>query len=64
MNKSEFIEFIQNEFNIDGSTQRLIFNILTYAETITDDNERYLFLDDLLSGTIGLTSEEIKNITL
>lgn len=64
MNKSEFMEFIQNEFNIDGSTQRLIFNILTYAETITDENEQYLFLENLLSGTIGLTNKEIKNITL
>lgn len=64
MNKSEFMEFIQNEFNIDGSAKRLIFNILTYAETITDGNAQHLFLTDLLSGTIGLTSEEIEKITL
>ena len=40
MNKNEFMQFIRNEFNTDGATQRLIFNILTYAENISDENEQ------------------------
>ena len=64
MNKQEFIQFTIENFNIDRNFLWLLENVLTYAETITNKNEQYLFLENILSGTIGYTQDEIKRITL
>lgn len=63
MNKEEFMLYLQNEFDLSGSTFRLIGNILDYAEKLPC-NEQYSFLSDLLSETIGLSDREIRQICL
>lgn len=64
MDREEFLEYVNENFNISGDAQRLIDNILQYAERIVDLDERREFLSDTLMYTIGLTEEEIKKITL
>lgn len=64
MNREEFMEYVRENFNLDGATQRLLNNILRRGECIADENEQYLFLCDMLDGTIGLSDREIKKICL
>lgn len=64
MDREEFLKYVNKNFNISGDAQRLIDNILQYAERIVDLDERREFLSDTLMYTIGLTEEEIKKITL
>lgn len=61
MNKQQFFEYIQENFNIDGASQRLILNILDYVEAnYSEENEQYNALVSLLDGTIGLEDAELK----
>lgn len=60
MNRSEALDYIRENFSISGEAGRLIANILQYAEAIEDENERYLFLCEMLDGTIGLSDREIR----
>lgn len=65
MNKTEFMEYIANNFTISGEAYRLISNILDYIESHTmDENEQYLMACDLLDGTIGLSDNELQKICL
>jgi hypothetical protein len=65
MNRNEFMEYIRDNFNVDGATQRLINNILYFVENnYSDENEQYKVLCELLDGTIGLTDNEIKEVYL
>ena len=65
MNKEEFMEYIRDNFNVNGATQRLIDNILCFIENnYFDENEQYRVLCELLDGTIGLTDNEIKEVYL
>ena len=65
MNREEFMEYVRENFNISGSAQRLIDNILSFVEnTYFDSNEQYRVLCELLDGTIGLSDNEIKRICL
>lgn len=61
MNKEEFYDYIQAQFNIDGTASRLISNILDFAEGM-DANDQYRVLTALLDGTIGLTDAEIRKV--
>ena len=63
MNKQEFLDFTKENFNVESSFMRLLENVLTYAENL-EESEQYSFLDEVLSGTIGYTNEEIKSIYL
>lgn len=64
MNKQEFLTFVTQSFNISGAAVRLINNILDYAENnIAPENQR-AFLQTMLDGTIGLTVEEINQLSL
>ena len=60
MNRSEALDYIRENFSISGEAGRLIANILQYAEAVEDENERYLFLCEMLDGTIGLSDREIR----
>lgn len=60
MNRNEALDYIQENFCISGEAGRLIANILQYAEAVEDENERYLFLCEMLDGTIGLSDREIR----
>lgn len=63
MNKQQFFEYIQKNFNIDGASQRLIWNILSYIEAnYPEENEQYNALCSLLDGTIGLEDTELKKV--
>lgn len=63
MNKQQFFEYIQENFNIDGASQRLILNILSYIEAnYPEENEQYNALVSLLDGTIGLEDRELKKV--
>lgn len=63
MNKQQFFEYIQENFNIDGASQRLILNILGYVEAnYSEENEQYNALVSLLDGTIGLEDAELKKV--
>lgn len=65
MNKNEFLEYIEENFNISGESYRLISNILDFVEcNYPEENEQYNVLCALLDGTIGLTDNEIKQVLL
>ena len=54
-------EWILNNFNIDGAADRIIRNVLEYADRMEGD-EQYDFLTEMLDGTIGLSDREIQNL--
>lgn len=60
MSKEDWLEWVRRNFNISGEADRMLVNILNFVETIHDTTEKYLFLDYLLDGTIGLTETEIR----
>ena len=63
MNKEQFFEYIHENFNIDGTSQGLILNILDYIEAnYSEKNEQYNALCSLLDGTIGLEDAELKKV--
>ena len=65
MNRLEFIEYVQENFNVSVEFIRLLDNVLYYAEIQGfEDDELYSYLDLLLDDTIGLTQQEIKQIIL
>lgn len=61
MDREEFLEYINKNFEIDGATKRLIDNILFYASSLPTE-EQYPFLNAMLDGTIGLSESEIRQI--
>lgn len=63
MEKQEFMEWLRENFDVPGSTQRIIENIIDYVEKLPEE-EHYSALEELLSGGIGLTSAEIRQIYL
>lgn len=63
MNREEFYNYIQENFNISGEASRLIDNILRYVEeNYSDENGQYNVLCNLLDCTIGFTDNEIKKV--
>ena len=64
MDREEFMEYLRENYEMTGAEQRMIDNILRRAECIADENDQYLFLCDMLDGTIGLSDREIKMICL
>lgn len=65
MNKSEFLLYIEENFNITGDSYRLISNILDFvSNNATNENEQYNMLCNLLDGTIGLSDMELRKVYL
>ena len=65
MNRKEFMEYIEENFDISGEAKRLIDNILCYVESQgVEKDEQYTMLSCMLDGTIGLSNSEIKKISL
>lgn len=65
MNKEDFKEYIDKNFNIDICAKRLISNILDFVEkNYPEENEQYNVLCELLDCTIGLSDEEIRKVYL
>lgn len=65
MNKSEFLLYIEENFNITGESYRLISNILDFvSNNAINENEQYNMLCNLLDGTIGLSDMELRKVYL
>lgn len=65
MNKSEFLSYIEENFDITGESYRLISNVLDFVENrAMDEDEQYNMLCELLDGTIGLSDAEIRRVCL
>lgn len=65
MNKTEFLLYIEENFNITGESYRLISNILDFvSNNATNENEQYNMLCNLLDGTIGLSDMELRKVYL
>lgn len=65
MNRKETMAYIQKHFSCSGEALRLIDNILSFVETQgVDEEEQFFLLRALLDGAIGLTSDEIRKISL
>ena len=65
MSKSEFIQYIRDNFNVSVEFLRLLTNVLDYATSkYFDEFELRDYMNYLLDGTIGLSDEEIKKINL
>lgn len=65
MNKSEFLLYIEENFNITGESYRLISDILDFvSNNATNENEQYNMLCNLLDGTIGLSDMELRKVYL
>ena len=64
MDKQDFMEFVSMVFEVAPEFMRMLDNVLSYAKNISDENEQYIFLESILSGTIGLTQSEIRDISL
>lgn len=63
MGKDEFYEYIHENFSLDGTSLRLIQNILDHIEkTAIDENEQYLLACDLLCG-FGMSDAEMRMIS-
>lgn len=62
MNRQQFFDYIVENFNLDGTAQRLVNNALLYAESRYERRaDRIICITDLLDD-IGLTAEEINMI--
>lgn len=65
MGRSEFMDYLAENYSISGEAFRLIGNILDFvASNYYDENDQYNALCSLLDGTIGLSDDEIKQIYL
>lgn len=65
MDKSEFLAYVQENFDISGATIRLIDNIIRYISTQnTDEGGKYRMAHTLLDNTIGLTDDELHLLRL
>lgn len=61
MNKTEFYNYITENFNVDGAFGRMLNNVLDYAvEQGLTGRRLHAYLAAMLDGTIGLTDKEIK----
>ncbi len=57
----QFMNYIKENFDVDGATIRLIDNILSFVQSnYCNKGEQYRILSNLLDNTIGLTDDEIR----
>ena len=66
MSREEFYNYILKYFTVDGTTARLIHNILIFVENNypSEYGQQYNVLDELLGGTIEFTNEELKQVCM
>ena len=65
MNREDFVNYVQENFDVSIEFLRLLDNVLNYAERQGwDEDEVYSYLDFMLDCGIGLTNQEIKQIIL
>lgn len=62
MNKEQFLEYIWENFTLDGTSQRLITSFADYVCAQSDDDEtKWAILYSVLD-SIGMELEEIKQL--
>ena len=62
MNKEQFLEYIWENFTLDGTSQRLITSFVDYVCAQSDDDEtKWAILYSVLD-SIGIELEEIKQL--
>ena len=59
--RGDALNWIFENFSVDGAAGRIISNILEYADNLSGE-EQVEFMTEMLDGTIGLTEEEIENL--
>lgn len=65
MNRQETLDYIRKHFSCSNEAMRLIDNILAYVEAQgVCDAEQFVMLQALLDGSIGLSNDEIRRISL
>ena len=65
MNRRDFVNYVQENFDVSIEFLRLLDNVLNYAELQGwDEDEVYSYLGFMLDCGIGLTNQEIKQIIL
>ena len=65
MNRRDFVNYVQENFDVSIEFLRLLDNVLNYAELQGwDEDEVHSYLDFMLDCNIGLTDQEIKQIIL
>ena len=65
MNRRDFVNYVQENFDVSVEFLRLLDNVLNYAELQGwDEDEVHSYLDFMLDCGIGLTKQEIKQIIL
>ena len=62
MNKEQFLEYIRENFTLDGTSQRLIASFVDYVCALSDDDEtKWAILYSVLE-SIGMELEEVKQL--
>lgn len=62
MNKEQFLEYIWENFTLDGTSQRLITSFIDYVCAQSDDDKtKWAILYSVLD-SIGMELEEIKQL--
>ena len=65
MNKEEFFEYIQDNFSLDSTSEKLVKNILNFVEmNYPEEEEQYNVLCYFLDDIPGLTDTEIRKVYL
>ena len=65
MNREDFVNYVQENFDVSIEFLRLLDNVLNYAELQGwDEDKVYSYLDFMLDCGIGLTNQEIKQVIL
>ena len=65
MNRRDYVNYVQETFDVSIEFLRLLDNVLNYAELQGwDEDEVHSYLDFMLDCNIGLTDQEIKQIIL
>lgn len=65
MNKEEFFEYIQDNFSLDSTSEKLVKNTLNFVEmNYPEEEEQYNVLCYFLNDIPGLTDAEIRKVYL
>ena len=62
MNKEQFLEYIWENFTLDGTSQRLITSFVDYVCAQSDDDETKWAILYTVLDSIGMELEEIKQL--
>ena len=62
MNSEEFYDYITDTFDLDGTSGRLVRNIIEYVadQCFVDAEDAHTHLQSLLDGAFGIEKQEIE----